>query len=134
VFGADPTFKLGRFNVTVTTLQNLKVVDRVNGNHPTMIGRLLLSQTKSFDSYNQFFSKMISLNKGTRGILAFGTDGEEELYNAKKRSFPHALHLRCFNHFHNNCKEKLRSSNVPQNVQKEFLYNILHILSIGVVL
>ena len=116
VFGADPTFNLGRFNVTVTSLQNLKVVDRVYGHHPTMIGPMLLSQTKSFDSYNQFFSKMVSLNKGTRGILAFGTDGEEELYKAMKCSFPHALHLRCFNHFRDNCKEKLRSSNVPEDV------------------
>jgi hypothetical protein len=124
VFGADPTFNLGRFNVTVTTFHNLKVVDRATGKHPTMIGPLLLSQTKSFDSYNQFFSKMVSLNKGTRGILAFGTDGEEELFKAMKFSFPYALHLRCFNHFRDNCKEKLRSSNVPEEVQKEFLYDI----------
>jgi hypothetical protein len=38
VFGADPTFNLGRFNVTVTSYRNLKVVDAVNGNHPAMIG------------------------------------------------------------------------------------------------
>ena len=37
VLGGDPTFNLGRFNVTVTTYQNLKVVDRKNGNHSIMI-------------------------------------------------------------------------------------------------
>ena len=31
VFGADPMFNLGRFNVTVTLYRNLKVVDAVKG-------------------------------------------------------------------------------------------------------
>ena len=99
VFGADPTFNLGRFNVTVTSFQNLKVVDRKSGLHPIMIGPLLLSQTKTFDAYNQFFCKLVSLNRDVRGILAYGTDGEEELFKALAFSFPHALHLRCFIHF-----------------------------------
>jgi hypothetical protein len=47
-----------------------------------MVGPMFVSQTKSFDAYNNFFSKMLSLNKDTRGILAFGTDGEEEWYRA----------------------------------------------------
>ena len=83
-FGADPTFNLGRFNVTVTSYQNLKVVDRVNGDLPTITGLLLISQTKSFDAYNYFSEKIISLNKDNWGVMAFGTDGEEELYRAMK--------------------------------------------------
>ena len=128
VVGADPTFNLGRFNVTVTSYQNLKVVDRFSGNHPTMIGPLLISQTKSFDAYNYFFGKIISLNKDTRGVMAFGTDGEEELYRAMNFNFPYglhnAIHLRCFNHFRDNCKEQLKSSNVPEDAQKQFLSDI----------
>jgi hypothetical protein len=124
VLGADPTFNLGRFNVTVTSYRNLKVVDAVNGHHPAMIGPMLISQTKSFDAYNHFFSKIISLNKETRGILAFGTDGEEELYRAMRFSFPYAVHLRCFNHFRDNCKDQLKTSNMPEEIQKEFLYDI----------
>lgn len=125
VFGADPTFNLGRFNVTVTSLQNLKLVNRVNGHHPTMIGPMLLSQTKSFDSYNQFFGKIVSLDKGTRGILAFGTDGEDELYKAMKFSFPHALHLRCFNHFRDNCKDKLFQKRYKRNIFMTYLGVVL---------
>ena len=124
VFGADLTFNLGRFNVTVTSYRNLKVVDRAKGHHPAMIGPMLLSQTKSFDAYNYFFSKIVSLNKNVRGIMAFGTDDEEELYKAMKFSFPRALHLRCFTHFRDNCKDKLRSSNVLEMAQKEFLSDI----------
>jgi hypothetical protein len=52
-----------------------------------MIGPLLISQTKSFDAYNYFFGKIVSLNKDTRGVIAFGTDGEEELFRAMKFNF-----------------------------------------------
>lgn len=124
VFGADPTFNLGRFNVTVTFFQNLKVVDRKSGLHPIMIVPLLLSQAKTFDACSQFFSKLVSLNKDVRGILAYGTDGEEELFKALAFSFPHALHLRCCIPFREHCKEKLRSSNIPEQVQKEYLADI----------
>jgi hypothetical protein len=54
----------------------------------------------------------------TQGILSFGTDGEEELYRAMRFSFPHAIHLQCFTHFSNNCKEQLKSSSVPDEAQK----------------
>ena len=47
---------------------------------------------------------VISLNKDTRGIMAFGTDGEEELYKVMRISFPHAVHVRCFTHFRDNSK------------------------------
>ncbi|CAB4017313.1 Mitogen-activated kinase kinase kinase A [Paramuricea clavata] len=124
VLGVDPTFNLGRFNVTVTTFRNQKVVDRVAGHHPIMIGPLLLSQTKSFDAYNYFFSKLVGLRKDTRNVLAYGTDGEEELYRALKYNFPHAVHLRCQMHFRENCKTQLMQSNIPKAQQKEILADI----------
>ena len=37
LFEAHPTFNLGKFNVTVMSYQNLKVIDRTSGKHPTMI-------------------------------------------------------------------------------------------------
>ena len=63
-FGADPTFNLGQFNLTVTTYRHLKVVDRKSGKHPVMIGPVLMSQTKTFVSYDYFFAKLISLSSG----------------------------------------------------------------------
>ena len=124
VLGVDPTFNLGKFNLTVTTYSNLKAVDRVTRAHPTMIGPLLLSQKKTFDPYNHFFTKIVSLNNETREILAFGTDGEEELFRAMRYTFPQAIHLRCFSHFMDNCKRQLRLSNVPEKEQKEILFDI----------
>ena len=87
-------------------------------------GPLLLSQKKTFDSYNHFFTKIVSLNNETREILAFGTDGEEELFRAMRYTFPQAIHLRCFSHFMDNCKRQLRLSNVPEKEQKEILFDI----------
>lgn len=58
VLGVDPTFNLGHFNLTVTTYRNRKVVTKEGGHHPVMIGPMLLSQSKSFDAYNYFFSKV----------------------------------------------------------------------------
>ena len=87
-----------------------------------MLGPMLLHQRKTFDTYNFFFSNLVGLNKEVSLLLAFGTDGEDALIQALSRSFYHALHLRCFGHFKDNCKEQLKS--VPQEVQAEFLADV----------
>lgn len=122
VFGVDPTFNLGKFHLTVTTYQNLMLKDRKTGKPPLMLGPMLLHQRKTFDTYNFFFSNLVGLNKEVSLLLAFGTDGEDALIQALSRSFYHALHLRCFGHFKDNCKEQLKS--VPQEVQAEFLADV----------
>ena len=124
IFSADPTFNLGNFNLTVTTYRNLKVVTRREGHHPIMIGPLLLSQTKSLETYHYFFGKLIGLNKNLRNVLAIGTDGEEALIEGMKNNMNYAIHLWCFGHFRDNCKTKLKQSNVPEAVQKTFLQEI----------
>jgi hypothetical protein len=124
IFSADPTFNLGNFNLTVTTYRHLKVVTRRDGHHPLMIGPLLISQSKTSETYNYFFGKITALNKNLRNILGIGTDGEEALVEAMKNSMSHAIHLRCFGHFRDNCKTRLRESNVPETVQKSFLQDV----------
>ncbi|KAK3736206.1 hypothetical protein QZH41_011893, partial [Actinostola sp. cb2023] len=121
-FGADPTFNLGNFNITVTTYSNTLLVDRKTGRHPLMLGPLFMHQKKTYDAYNYFFSKLVSLKREVANILVFGTDGEEQLFKAMERNMYHALHLRCFGHFRDNCKDKLRA--LPQAVQQEFLLEI----------
>lgn len=123
-FTADPTFNLGAFNLTVTTYRNLKVVTRRDGNNPLMIGPLLLSQTKTAECYKNFFAKLASLNGNLSDVLAFGTDGEEPLIEGMRNTMRYAIHIRCFGHFRDNCKTKLRQSNVPDNVQQTFLDDI----------
>lgn len=124
VFSADPTFNLGNFNLTVTTYRHLKVVTRRDNHHPIMLGPLLISQSKSSDAYDYFFGKITSLNKRLKNVLAIGTDGEEALISGMKNSMSYAIHLRCFGHFRDNCKQQLRQSNIPEAVQNTFLDDV----------
>ena len=41
-----------------------------------------------------------------------------------KFNFLYAVHLRCFNQFRDNCKDKLKYSNVPEEAQKQFLFDV----------
>ena len=124
IFSSDPTFNLGKFNLTVTTYRHLQLVTRREEHHPIMIGPLLISQTKTLETYNYFFGKLTALNKNLKNVLAFGTDGEKALVEAMKNYMNYAIHLRCFGHFRDNCKAKLRQSNVPESVQLAFLSDI----------
>ena len=81
-----------------------------------------MHQAKTYDAYNYFFSKMVSLNKDIANVLAFGTDGEEPLFKAMERNMYHAIHLRCFGHFRDNCKERLCA--LPREVQRDFLDDV----------
>ena len=98
------------------------LVDRKTGKHSMMMGPMFLHQRKTFESYNFFFSKLVGMNKDMAAVLAFGTDGKEALAQALQRNFYHALHLRCFTHFKDNCKEQLKL--IPHGVQAEFLADV----------
>lgn len=124
VLTADPTFNLGKFNVTVMTYRHLKVITRRIGHHPIMLGPLFISQTKTSDAYNYFLGKLAALNNTIRNVLAIGTDGEEALIVGMRNTITYAIHLSCFGHFKDNCKQKLRQSNVPQEMQQECLDDI----------
>jgi hypothetical protein len=67
---------------------------------------------------------LASLNKNFRNVFAIGTDGEEALIEGMKNNMNHAIHLQCFGHFRDNCKSKLKQSNVPEVAQKSFLHDI----------
>ena len=106
VFGIDPTFDLGRFNLTVTTYKHLQLV-KPNGEPPTFLGPLFLHYRKTFLCYNSFASSLLGLNKNLTNIRAFGTDGEYALIEAFKQQCPSAVHLLCFSHCKENIKRKL---------------------------
>ena len=123
VLSVDPTFNLGPFYVTPTTYHNL-LVKTDEGNHPIVLGPILIHQTKTFQPFHYFASTLIRLNPELIKLKAFGTDGESELIKAFQLCFPQATHLRCTNHLRQNIKDKLRSLGVPQSVFSEFLADI----------
>jgi len=59
-----------------------------------------------------------------RDVLAFGTDGEEGLIQAMSSTMNFATQLRCFGHVRDNCKAKLRESNLPEEPQQDILCDI----------
>ena len=123
VLSVDTTFNLGPYYVTPTTYQNLLVkTDR--GNHPVILGPVLIHHTKTFRPFHYLASTMIRLNPRLVHLRAFGTDGESELIKAFHTCFPQAVHLRCTNHLRQNIKEKLHDLKIPQNVWKAFLSDI----------
>ena len=123
VLSIDPTFSLGPFYVTPTTYHNLLVTTK-NGNHPILLGPILIHQTKTFRPFHYLASTLVRLNPQLTNLKSFGTDGEPELIKAFSICFPNAVHLRCTNHLRQNIKDKLRVLNIPQRVWKEFLADI----------
>jgi len=108
VFGIDPTFSLGAFDVTVTTYHHLllhKRGDRTKS--PTMIGPLFIHLKKDFATYHFFASSLVSRRVQLTDMRCFGTYGEEALWSALSTVFPRAIQLWCFLHFRGNLEHKL---------------------------
>ena len=104
----DPTFNLRDFSVTVTSFCNLLLKNQRTGKNPVVIGPMLVHRRKLFSSYHFFASSLVSLKPSLSDLQAFGTDGEECLYNAFATQFSQARHVRCFLQFWDNCKAKLQ--------------------------
>lgn len=123
IIGIDPTFNLGPFYVTPITYQNL-LVKTQKGNHPIVLGPVLIHQTKTFRAFYYFASTLIRLNPKLVNIKAFGTDGEGELIKSFNIAFPNAVHLRCMHHIRQNVKDKLRALKFPRSIWNDFLLDI----------
>ena len=119
----DPTFNLGDFDVTVTTYRHPMLINS-SGNHPVMMGPVMIHKQKKFETYHFFASSLVSLRSSLRNLKAFGTDGEKALSNAMQIVFDKAVHLRCFLHFRGNLDSKLKELHIPKHERIEFLRDI----------
>lgn len=60
IFGVDPTFSLGDFDVTVTTYRHLLLQHRnTEGKSPVMFGPLFVHVRKDFSTYHFFSSFLV---------------------------------------------------------------------------
>ncbi len=118
VLGIDPTFNLGDFYVTVTTYENLMLINKKTSKHPVLIGPMLVHQTRTYDTYFYFASQLLKHSKNMSNLNAIGTDGEEQLSNAFGKVFPGAVHLLCTIHKRDNIRRKLRELLVPSEYAK----------------
>ena len=129
VLGIDVTFNLGRFYVTLCTYQNFKVVN-VRGKHPIMVGPALIHSSKDQSNFDILFQDITSRRPSlATSLRAYGTDGEQALYNAAAGAFPFATHLRCANHLRDNITTHLRKQLLPETVIKEVLNDIFGTVS-----
>ena len=58
----------------------------------------------------------------TRGVLFFGTDGEENLYNTMAQAFGNAKHLRCDIHLKDNVKRKLNDLGITGSADSGIVF------------
>ncbi len=73
----DPTFDFGPYNVTPISYQHLMVHRSEDGNHPTMIGPVLLHEKKTQSTYSLFGGTLKALQSELKDLMAFGTDDEK---------------------------------------------------------
>ena len=95
VLTVDPTFSLGPFDVTPTTYRHLLLKSRRYTTSPICVGPIMIHYKKNYSTYQFFASSLVGLNKDLSDLIAFGTDGEEPLYDAFSRVFHKAVHLSC---------------------------------------
>ena len=123
ILGIDCTFQIADFYFTFCTYRNLMLTNS-NGVHPVCIGPGILHKQKLLTSYKTLPLLMTKYNKETSGVLAFGTDGEENLYKAMSQVFEDATHLRYDIHLRDNVKRKLNEFGITGSVASEIVCDI----------
>ena len=124
VFTIDPTFSLGKFDVTPITYRNLLLESRKNGTPPVCVGPTLIHYNKTFSTYLFFASSLVGLRKGLRNVCAFGTDGEEALADAFSHEFTLTVRHTCFIHKRRNIETKLKDNGFSTKCQQQILDDI----------
>ena len=118
VLTIDPTFSLGKFDVTPVTYRSLLLESRKHGKLPVCFGPILIHYSKSFSTYSFFASSLVGLQKDLQSVVAFGTDGEEALADAFSHS---AVRLTCFIHKRRNIETKLKDIGLATDCQQQIL-------------
>ena len=123
ILGVDCTFQIADYYYTFTTYRNLMLTTN-KGVHPVCIGPGILHKQKLLTSYKTLPLLMTKYNKDTSGVLAYGTDGEENLFKAMSQVFVDAKHLRCDIHLRDNVKRKLSELGISGSVADEIVCDI----------
>ena len=119
----DPTFDLGPYNVTPISYQHLLVKEK-HGEHPTMIGPVLIHEKKSKSTYSRFAATIKSLEPGLINLMSFGTDNEKALVGGFNEHFEKCTHLLCEIHLKKNIEERLLSLNIKGEIKQNIIADI----------
>ena len=120
----DPTFNIGNFNVTPISYQHLLLETRKDGNHPTLIGPVLIHEKKTEQTYSLFWWSLKAHEQGLNELLAFGTDDELALINGFNCNFERSVHLLCEIHLKKNIENALLSFGISGKDKDEITFDI----------
>ena len=123
-FTVDPTFDFGPYNVKAISHQHLLVHCREDGNHPTMIGPVLLHEKKTQLTHSLFGGTLKSLKPELKNLMAFGTDEEKVLVGGFNESFERATNLLCETNLRKNLDTKLVSLDIKGDSKRTILNDI----------
>ena len=121
ILGVDPTYNLGPCYATLTTYRHLLLRTK-DGEHPVMLGPLLLHTRKTYDSYFNLPSNMIKLNPLLNGILVTGTDSEENVFRPFSDLCSAVLNQYCSIHCYDNVKDKVKD--VPSIERQQIMKDL----------
>ena len=123
VLGVDATFQIADYYFTFVTCQNL-LLETERGNHPVCIGPGILHKRKLKSSYKNLPLLMIKYQPCISGILVYGTDGEENLFESFRDVFNDARHLRCDMHLRDNIQHKLNELGMAKELSLKIMSDI----------
>ena len=124
IIGVDATFNIYDYNVTISTYRHPLLIDKATEEHPVLAGPSIIHSHKTFQSYFLLSSNMVRLEPSLQNIKAFGTDGEPNVYNALKASFPNADHLLCFIHTEDNIIRKCVNLNIDSRIYSKEIFGV----------
>lgn len=98
----------------------------MNDKSPVFIGPTAIHHSKTKAAYKKIASAVVanSLELTAKG-RGFIMDGKQALHDALGESMKKATGLRCFNHFHQNCKKKLTDVGIRRKQDQNFFLNMV---------
>lgn len=123
LLSVDPTFDFGEFAVTPITIHHLMLQSGKTGNHPIMLGPVMLHHKKTYQTYYTLASRVASANPKLHEVKGIVTDGEEPLQNSFSHVFSRAQPLRDFRHFRQNMDSALKDMGIASKKDKRSFLN-----------
>ena len=119
-FTIDPTFSLGKFEVTPIVFKHLLLKSKRTHGNPIFLGPTMIHHSKSEAAYQMLATTCVRKCSKLKDAKGFVADGETALQNAFQEQLKNSQSLRCFKHFENNCKNKLRELGIRSEKDQNF--------------
>ena len=107
----------GEFNVTLISYQNL-LLETKQGQHPTLIGPLLVHEKKTKETYSLFCGALRTLKPDLANLLTYGTDDEEALSSAFGENFERITQLLCSIRLKKNVENRLVEMGITGKIKE----------------